>query len=407
MSIEIKKIGSVKKVKKPWGYEKWIADGAPNFKYALKEIFFKSGFKSSIQFHEFKEETSYVQEGTGMLYYSLEKINFEKYRNNGYTNEDMKDILNNFHHEELKPGMVYHIKPGIIHRVEAVTDLTLIESSTIELDDVIRINDEWGRNNGTINKEHNNFSVPSNFFISQIKRMNLIKENVRGKVLLCSYGVNFQHTISKTLLQNDCSEIWHFNFANPKENVTIRKLNEKNEIQFTLGPKLDDIPEKTFDSIISSEELPYQKTPQNVISKYYELLKNSGVLVASTVNSEPPIETIETDIQKFGLSKDEFMKLFKKEFSNNKLYSQLNSIDVFHNSDINDGSISKLRSVAKNFLLKVDPNSNFYKLHLQKTVLKMHEKNQKSKSDTYMPIPYENAHSPAYFIAICKKSISN
>ena len=47
MSIEIKKIGSVKKVKKPWGYEKWIADGAPNFKYALKEIFFKSGFKSS------------------------------------------------------------------------------------------------------------------------------------------------------------------------------------------------------------------------------------------------------------------------------------------------------------------------------------------------------------------------
>ena len=86
MSIEIKKIGSVKKVKKPWGYEKWIADGAPNFKYALKEIFFKSGFKSSIQFHEFKEETSYVQEGTGILFYFPKKINFEKYRNNGYTN---------------------------------------------------------------------------------------------------------------------------------------------------------------------------------------------------------------------------------------------------------------------------------------------------------------------------------
>ena len=89
------------------------------------------------------------------------------------------------------------------------------------------------------------------------------------------------------------------------------------------------------------------------------------------------------------------------------MYSQLNSIDVSHNSDIEDGSISKLRSVAKNFLLKVDPNSNFYKLHLQKTVLKMREKNQKSYSETYVPIPYENTHSSAYFIAICKKSISN
>ena len=157
----------------------------------------------------------------------------------------------------------------------------------------------------------------------------------------------------------------------------------------------------------NTEELSYQKNPQDVITKYYKLLKNSGVLIASTVNSESSIETIETDIQKFGLSKDEFMKLFKKEFSNNKLYSQLNSIDVSHNSDIEDGSISKLRSVAKNFLLKVDPNSNFYKLHLQKTVLKMREKNQKSYSETYVPIPYENTHSSAYFIAICKKSISN
>ena len=407
MSIEIKKIGSVKKVKKPWGYEKWIADGAPNFKYALKEIFFKSGFKSSIQFHEFKEETSYIQEGTGMLYYSPEKINFERYRNNDYSDKDIQNIVNNFHHEELKPGMVYHIKPGTIHRVEAITDLTLIESSTIELEDVIRINDEWGRNDGTINKEHNNFSVSPNFFISQIKRMDLIKENVRGKVLFCSYGVNLQHTISKILLQNDCSEIWHFDFANPKENIMIRKLNEKNEIQFEHGPKIDDIPEKTFDSIISSEELPYQKNPQDIISKYHKLLKNTGILIASTVNSVSSIENIETDITKFGLSKDEFMNLLKKEFFNNKLYSQLNSINISHNSDIEDGSISKLRSVAKNFLLRIDPNSNFYKLHLQKTILKMREKNKKGNSENYIPIPYENEHSPSYFIAVCRKSTSN
>ena len=38
MSIDIRKHDSIKKVEKPWGYEKWIADGAPDFKYALKEI---------------------------------------------------------------------------------------------------------------------------------------------------------------------------------------------------------------------------------------------------------------------------------------------------------------------------------------------------------------------------------
>ncbi len=404
MSIEIKKIDAVKKVKKPWGYEKWIADGAPNFKYALKEIFFKSGFKSSIQFHEFKEETSYVQEGTGILYYFPDKINFEKYKKNGYSNEDIQNILNNFHHEELKPGMVYHIKPGIIHRVEAKTDLTLIESSTIELEDVIRINDEWGRDNGKINVEHNNLSIPNNFYISQIKRMDLIKENVQGKILFCSYGVNFQYTLSKTLLQHNCSEIWHYDFANPKQNVTIRTLNEKNEIQFQFGPKIDDIAEQTFDCIVSSEELPYQKNPQEIIDKYSKLLKNSGTLIVSSVNSDPFIETIETDIQKFGLSKDEFMKLFKKEFSNNELYSQLNLTekDFSHNSTIMNDSFSKLKTVAKNVLLRMDPNSNFYKLHLQKTVLKMREKKQKN-TQIYTPIQYENNHSPLYLIAVCRK----
>ena len=47
MTIDIKELDEVKKVNKPWGYEKWIADGKPNFKYVLKEILFKSNFKSS------------------------------------------------------------------------------------------------------------------------------------------------------------------------------------------------------------------------------------------------------------------------------------------------------------------------------------------------------------------------
>ena len=67
MSIEIKKIDQIKTVKKPWGYEKWIADGYPDFKYALKEILFRSGYKSSIQFHAHKEETNYILKGSGLF----------------------------------------------------------------------------------------------------------------------------------------------------------------------------------------------------------------------------------------------------------------------------------------------------------------------------------------------------
>ena len=153
-NLEIKTIQQVKKINKPWGYEKWIADGSPDFKYALKEILFRANFKSSIQFHEFKEETNYIQKGKGLLYYSSTPIDVKKFRQGKYSEDEINKITNDLKKQELTPGMVFHVKPGIIHRVEAIEDLTLIESSTIELDDVYRINDEWKRHDGKIESEH-------------------------------------------------------------------------------------------------------------------------------------------------------------------------------------------------------------------------------------------------------------
>ena len=153
-NLEIKTIQQVKKINKPWGYEKWIADGSPDFKYALKEILFRANFKSSIQFHEFKEETNYIQKGKGVLHYSSVPIDIKKFRHGKYSEGEIDEIISNLQKQELTPGMVFHVKPGIIHRVEAVEDLTLIESSTIELDDVYRINDEWERHDGKIESEH-------------------------------------------------------------------------------------------------------------------------------------------------------------------------------------------------------------------------------------------------------------
>ena len=154
MTITFKKIDEVKKVSKPWGYEKWIADGSPDFKYALKEIFFKTNYKSSIQFHEFKEETNYVQKGEGIIYFSSEPIDIEKFKRQEYSQKEIEQIINNLEKKPLKPGVVMHIKPGTVHRVESIDDLTIIEASTIELDDIYRLNDEWGRGHGKIEQEH-------------------------------------------------------------------------------------------------------------------------------------------------------------------------------------------------------------------------------------------------------------
>jgi len=154
MVVIIKEIDEVKKVSKPWGYEKWIAEGSPNFKYALKEIFFKANFKTSIQFHEFKEETNYVQKGRGVLHFSSTEIDIEKFKNQEYTQENLENIINSMKKQILEPGIVVHVKPGTVHRVESIEDLTIIEASTVELDDVFRLNDEWNRNHGRIDEEH-------------------------------------------------------------------------------------------------------------------------------------------------------------------------------------------------------------------------------------------------------------
>ena len=154
MNIKILDISNIRTVTKPWGYEKWISDGAPDFKYVLKEIFYRSPFRTSIQVHKFKEETHYVLSGRGTLFYSQEIFDVGKYEKGDYTQDEIKKFILELKKEEITTGKVVHIKPGCIHRIESLEDLTIIESSTIELDDIIRLEDDTGRKNGRIESEH-------------------------------------------------------------------------------------------------------------------------------------------------------------------------------------------------------------------------------------------------------------
>ena len=144
----------IKKVNKPWGYELWIASNVNKAKFAMKEIFIKSGFKTSFQFHEKKEECNYIINGTGKFYISENKINIKKFKNNKYSVSDLKKIIKNLKVYNLKKGSSFYVKPLYVHSVLSTKNLLMMESSTLELDDVYRIFDESGRGHGRIGSEH-------------------------------------------------------------------------------------------------------------------------------------------------------------------------------------------------------------------------------------------------------------
>ena len=107
-------------IEKPWGSETIIETN--NF-YTVKKLFMKTGHKCSLQLHRKKHETIYVLEGIMKLWLNEEG---DKY-------------------EILTEGNTFVIEPGVIHRMESVEDCLYLESSTSELDDVVRLQDEYGR----------------------------------------------------------------------------------------------------------------------------------------------------------------------------------------------------------------------------------------------------------------------
>jgi mannose-6-phosphate isomerase-like protein (cupin superfamily) len=112
---------SAKRVEKPWGYELiW----ARTERYVGKLLHIRQGHRLSLQYHNRKEETIYVQAGNLVL---------------------VVDEGNGLVERQMKPGDGYHIVPLTKHRMIAQTDCDILEVSTPELDDVVRLEDAYGR----------------------------------------------------------------------------------------------------------------------------------------------------------------------------------------------------------------------------------------------------------------------
>ena len=110
------------RVEKPWGYEiHW----AKSDRYVGKILHVAAGHALSLQYHEVKDETIYLHSG---------RVLFEIQQQGGALER-----------RELRPGEAVHITPKTVHRMTALEDSDILEVSTPELDDVVRLDDRYGR----------------------------------------------------------------------------------------------------------------------------------------------------------------------------------------------------------------------------------------------------------------------
>jgi len=130
MSVDSPNLGGLdawafepRRVEKPWGHELiWAHADA----YVGKVLSIKAGESLSLQFHREKDESWLVQSGRAKLELGSAGDAFLK-------------------QEVVGPGASFRFRPGTVHRVTALEDTTILEVSTPELDDVVRLEDRYGR----------------------------------------------------------------------------------------------------------------------------------------------------------------------------------------------------------------------------------------------------------------------
>ena len=109
-------------IEKPWGSEELLEK---NEKYVVKRLVMKKGHRCSLQLHEMKRETIYVLSGQLRIVYGEDQANLES--------------------KIFTANESITIPTGMIHRMEGVEDSVYLEASTPELDDVVRLSDDYMR----------------------------------------------------------------------------------------------------------------------------------------------------------------------------------------------------------------------------------------------------------------------
>jgi mannose-6-phosphate isomerase-like protein (cupin superfamily) len=116
-----------RRVEKPWGWELIWAHAEA---YVGKTLFVRAGHSLSLQYHVEKDESWYVESGRAKL----------------ELGDTGAAVLSQ---EIITAGATFRFRPGTVHRVSALEDTTILEVSTPQLDDVVRLEDAYGREGTT------------------------------------------------------------------------------------------------------------------------------------------------------------------------------------------------------------------------------------------------------------------
>jgi mannose-6-phosphate isomerase len=111
-----------RRVEKPWGWELVWAEADD---YVGKLLFVRAGHCLSLQYHELKDEAWLVQQGRASL--------------------ELGEVGGPLETVEIGPDDAFRFRPGTVHRVTAIEDTLIVEASTPHLDDVVRLEDRYGR----------------------------------------------------------------------------------------------------------------------------------------------------------------------------------------------------------------------------------------------------------------------
>jgi mannose-6-phosphate isomerase len=115
-------MNQIRRVEKPWGFEIWWAH---TDQYAGKLLHVEQGHRLSLQYHQHKDESSYLLAGCVRL-------------SKGAGIEQLATTL-------MNPGDCWRTRPGEVHTLEALEPSKILEASTPQLEDVIRLMDDYGR----------------------------------------------------------------------------------------------------------------------------------------------------------------------------------------------------------------------------------------------------------------------
>jgi mannose-6-phosphate isomerase len=111
-----------RRIEKPWGYELIWAEAE---QYVGKILFVRAGHSLSLQYHELKDESWLVQDGKATL--------------------ELGELDGPLETITIAAGDAFRYRPGTVHRVTGIEDTTILEVSTPHLDDVVRLDDRYGR----------------------------------------------------------------------------------------------------------------------------------------------------------------------------------------------------------------------------------------------------------------------